>query len=65
MSNLVIPLPILIYTRIINKYGSILFFFKIVKAGTLGYSISIIPSRLQTYQIGSFNGGITLVVFMK
>jgi hypothetical protein len=65
MSNLVIPLLVLIHTRIINKHGSMPFSFKIIKVSTPGYYLSIIPSRLQTYQIGSFNGGITLVVFMK
>ena len=65
MSNLVISLPVLIHTQIINKHGSMPFFFKIVKVAIPGYSISIILSWLQIYQTGSFNGGITLIVFTK
>jgi hypothetical protein len=65
MSNLVISLPVFIHTGIINKHGSMPFSFRIIKVATLGYSILIISSRLQTYQIGFFNGGITSVVFMK
>ena len=51
MSNLVIQLPIFIYTGIINKHCSMPFSFKIIKVVIISYSILIILSRLQTYQI--------------
>jgi hypothetical protein len=61
MSNLVIPLPILIHSWIINKHDSMPFVFKIIKVATPNYSISTILLRLQTYQTSFFNGGITLL----
>lgn len=65
MSNLVIPLPVIIHTGIINKHDSMPFSFKIIKVATPNYSILTILLRLQTYQTSLFNSGITLVVFTK
>jgi len=55
----------LIPTRTTNKHGLMLSFSKTPKKAITSYFILITQSILQNYQIGSINGGITLVVLLN